>query len=82
MHLRLSAPHGGSLRHLERRRISMRPAYFWMPFVTVVSFLAGTLVPVARTDTPSPKYFMVSYMKVNPGKDADYLKLEQETWKP
>jgi hypothetical protein len=60
----------------------MRTRYSWMLFIAVASFLAGTLVPGARTDTPSPKYFMVSYMKVNPGKDADYLKLEQETWKP
>jgi len=58
----------------------MRPTYFWMLFVAVVSFLAGTFVPVAMTDTPSPKYFMVSYMKVIPGQDP--VKLEHEMWKP
>jgi hypothetical protein len=61
----------------------MRPMHFWVlfvAFVAVVSFLAGTLVPVARTDTPSPKYFMVNYMKVIPGQDP--VKIEREMWKP
>ncbi len=53
-----------------------------MPVVAVTSFFAGTLVPAASTDTKSPKYIEVDYMKVSPGKDADYLKIEQEMWKP
>jgi hypothetical protein len=53
-----------------------------MPLVAVTSFLAGTLAPGVSSDTKSPKYFEVDYMKVNPGKEADYLKVEREDWKP
>ena len=60
----------------------MRANYFWMPLVAATSFLAGTLAPGVSSDTKSPKYFEVDYMKVNPGKEADYLKLEREDWKP
>lgn len=60
----------------------MRASYFWMPVVAVTSFFAGTLVPAVSTDTKSAKYIEVDYMKTNPGKDADYLKIEQEMWKP
>jgi hypothetical protein len=60
----------------------MRASYFWMPVVAVTSFFVGTLVPAASTDTKAAKYFEVAYMKASPGKDADYLKIEQEMWKP
>lgn len=60
----------------------MRTKYFVVPVVAVISFFAGTLIPNAKTDTKSPKYVQVDFMKVNPGKDADYLKVEQDLWKP
>jgi len=60
----------------------MRVKYFWMLLVAVTSFFVGTLVPAAKTDTKSPKYVQVNYMKASPGKDADYLKVEREMWKP
>ena len=60
----------------------MRATYFWTPLVAVTSFFAGTLVPIASTDTKSAKYFQVDYMKVSPGKDTEYLKVEREMWKP
>jgi len=53
-----------------------------MPVVAVTSFFAGTLVPTGSIDTKSAKYIEVDYMKASPGKDADYLKVEQEMWKP
>jgi hypothetical protein len=54
-----------------------------------ISFFAGTLVPTAHTEKSqspqpekAPKYIEVDFMKVDPGKDAEYLKLEQQMWKP
>jgi len=57
-----------------------------------LAFFAGTLVPVGSQrsstvlaqspQTKPPKYLEVDYMKVQPGKDSDYLRVEQETWKP
>ena len=60
----------------------MKATYFWTPLLAVTSFLAGALVPIASTDTKPAKYFQVDYMKVSPGKEADYLKVEKEMWRP
>jgi hypothetical protein len=58
----------------------------------VVSFCIGALVvPVAKQggqadQAPSaanqPKFMVVEFMKVAPGKMGDWVKLERETWKP
>jgi hypothetical protein len=58
----------------------------------VVSFSIGALVVPAATqggqsNPPSaaanqPKFMMVEFMKVEPGKENDWVKLERETWKP
>jgi hypothetical protein len=59
----------------------------------VVSFSIGALVmPVAtqgggQSNAPSaaanqPKFMMVEFMKLEPGKENDWVKLERETWKP
>ena len=65
---------------------------FMLRLVSVVSFLAGSLIPWTPSAThvqaqtqaqaKGPKYLLVDYMKVNPGKDEDYYRLEHETWKP
>ena len=57
-----------------------------------LAFFAGTLVPIGsqRSSTvlaqapqaKPPKYLEVDYMKVQPGKDSDYLRVEQQIWKP
>ena len=58
----------------------------------VVSFSIGALVvPVATQGGQSnqapvpanqPRFMMVEFMKVAPGKENDWMKLERETWKP
>src|SRR6478752_5600804 len=58
----------------------------------VVSFSIGALVvPVAtqggqanQAPVPAnqPRFMMVEFMKVAPGKENDWMKLERETWKP
>ena len=57
-----------------------------------LAFFAGTLVPVGSRQSSTvlaqapqakpPKYVEVDYMKVQPGKDSDYLRVEQQIWKP
>jgi hypothetical protein len=47
-----------------------------------VSFLAGTLAPIAMTQPSDPKYVRIDYMKVDPYKTNSYLKMEREIWKP
>ena len=40
---------------------------------------SGAAAPVAAA---TPTFIMVEFMKVAEGKDAEWLKLERETWKP
>ena len=63
----------------------MKARYLWLPVVIVSSFLAGTLVNTGRAQTSPrkpPKYIQVDYMKVQPANEGDYMKVEQEGWKP
>ena len=57
---------------------------FGFAFALVGSFLLGTLVPTATTQTSSQprRYLQVQYMKVNPDKGVAYRSLEAELWKP
>ncbi len=50
----------------------------------VFSFLAGTLVPTALTQSSAPpkQYLQAQYMKVKPGMGVDYRALERDMWKP
>ena len=50
----------------------------------VLSFLAGTLVPTASTQSAeNPKrYLQVQFMKVKPGMGAAFRALERDLWKP
>jgi hypothetical protein len=42
-----------------------------------------TAAPATQAAQPkSPKYLEIDYMKVEPGKDNDYLRVEQGLWKP
>jgi ABC-type antimicrobial peptide transport system permease subunit len=51
--------------------------------IAAVSFLAGSLVTAGNTQSQQPSLVVdVSFMKVEPGKEADYLKLERDLWKP
>lgn len=52
-----------------------------------VSFSAGALtVPVStqggQASATPPSFMMIEFMKVAQGKEADWVKLERETWKP
>ncbi len=50
----------------------------------VFSFLAGTLVPTASTQstTAAKRYVQAQYMKVSPGMGVEYRALERDLWKP
>jgi hypothetical protein len=43
---------------------------------------AGSQAPPAATAVTQPSFMLVEFMKVAQGKQADWLKLERETWKP
>jgi hypothetical protein len=63
----------------------MRAKYIWLPLVILSSFIAGTLVPTGRAQQGAakpPKYVEIDYMKATPGHEDEYVKLEQEQWKP
>ena len=51
--------------------------------VAAVSFVAGSLTVAAHTQSQqAPLVVDVSFMKVEPGKIGEYLRLERELWKP
>jgi hypothetical protein len=47
-----------------------------------VSFLGGSMVSSALTQQQSPPVYHVNFMKTQPGKAGDYVRLEREIWKP
>ena len=51
---------------------------------TIVAILAGAAAPIAYTQSQAqaPKVYVVAFMKVDPAKIPDYLRLERELWKP
>ncbi len=52
---------------------------------TAGAFLAGSLSSAAFTQAQQPQrpsVYLVNFMKANPAKVEEYLKLERETWKP
>ena len=53
---------------------------FGLLLVIVASYLAGTLTSPALTQSRPPQYLVVDYMKVEPGKEQEYLDLEK-LWK-
>ena len=58
-----------------------RPVTFAL--AVLAAFTAGTLVPTqAQTQKPEGAYLQVSYMKVAPGKGAEYVALEKDVWMP
>jgi hypothetical protein len=42
----------------------------------------GSQAPPAATAATQPTFLVVEFMKVAEGKEADWVKLERETWKP
>jgi hypothetical protein len=62
----------------------MHPRRLLVPALVPAAFLAGTFVSTGHTQQvqPAPTVVEVNYMKVEPAKEADYLRLERETWKP
>jgi len=57
----------------------------------IVSFCAGTLITPVFTQGQAtmtaaapaqPSFMLVEFMKVEDGKEAEWIKLESETWKP
>ena len=61
----------------------MKTRYLGLVVLMIAGFLlAGTLIPNVLTQPTTPKYFLVDYMKVDPGDESEYLKLEEDVWKP
>jgi hypothetical protein len=60
----------------------MKPKHIGLALVIALSFLVGTLVPRVSSQTNANKYLEVDYMKVESGNDEEYLKVEQDLWKP
>jgi len=68
-----------------------RNNFLWA-LATMLAFFAGALMPSggmqraaamqAAVQPKSPKYLEIGYMKVEPGKDDDYIHLEKDIWKP
>jgi len=68
-----------------------RKNFIWA-ITTVSAFVLGTLVGTggaqraaamqAAAQPKSPKYMQIDYMKVEPGKNNDYVHMEQDLWKP
>lgn len=55
----------------------------WPLVALAASFVGGMVARSAYPqDPPPPKIVLVTSMKVQPGKVAKYLELEQKTWKP
>lgn len=52
--------------------------------IASISLIVGSIASIAYTQlqTPTPTVYVVSFMKVEPAKIADYLRLEREIWKP
>ena len=64
---------------------SMRIGIPLFASATVGAFLAGSLSSALSTQAQQPQrpsVYVVNFMKANPAKVQEYLKLEQETWKP
>ena len=57
----------------------MKARYIWLPLVIVSAFLAGTLVPIGKTQQKPPKYIEVTYMRVDPSRESDYVKFGTRT---
>src|SRR2546425_8053105 len=70
------------------RRIAEGSMRIGIPLLTTATagaFLAGSLSSAAFTQAQQPQrpsVYVVNFMKANPAKVQEYLKLEQETWKP
>jgi len=47
-----------------------------------VTLIVSTAVARAQSGAPLPRYALIEYFKIEPGKAADYRKLEQEVWVP
>jgi L-rhamnose mutarotase len=55
-----------------------------LPALIPAAFLLGTTVNtgIARQAQADPAVVQVAFMKVDPDKDAEYLALERDIWKP
>ena len=65
----------------------MTSTQFLVPAAAAVSFLAGTLTSAALSQgggraQPAPAVVSVAFMKVEPDRAGDYLRLEREIWMP
>jgi hypothetical protein len=74
-----------------RRCMMSRNNFLWA-LATVLAFFAGALIPSGGTQSAaamqtavqpkSPKYLEINYMKVEPAKNDDYVRMEKDIWKP
>lgn len=53
----------------------------WLIFFTLL-FDLGVLAQTQAPAPPAPRFALIEYFKIEPGKAADYRKLEQEVWMP
>jgi hypothetical protein len=60
----------------------MKLRHIGLAMVITMSFLAGTLVRTVSSQAQGTKYIQVDYMKVEPGNDEEYQKVELDLWKP
>jgi L-rhamnose mutarotase len=49
---------------------------------TCAAFLAGTMVSLVRSQPAPGHVLVIDYMKADPGKENDYLRVERNLWKP
>lgn len=58
-----------------------RPVTFAL--AVLAAFAAGTLLPTqAQTQKPEGAYLQIAFMKVAPGKGAEYVAVEKDLWMP
>ena len=55
---------------------------FGLSLALAVAFLAGTMVPVAESQSGSRHFLRIDYMKIPPGQSLRYRNLEADLWKP
>lgn len=62
----------------------MRISVPFFATVVVVAIAAGALVPAAFTQAPqpAPSVYVIGFMKVDPEKVQEYLRVERDIWKP
>jgi hypothetical protein len=67
---------------MNRSRRSIVPRLMSLAFLTLLLLYASPSGAQQATQSARPVYVVLDYMKVAPGKEDEYLRLEREIWKP